>query len=128
MTQSKLIEIRDAGTFIPALATLVTVTGEQCDYLLRRAGWGVGQRFIMLAKLVDRECQDDPFRWGQNPRTMFVAHAALAGHPLQKMDPDNIDPDRLKQFTFAALESGGVLDVEYILGLTDTVKESEQML
>ena len=48
----------------------------------------------------------DPFEWGLNPRTMHVAHKHIV---------ENFD----------YLESGSVVDVEFILRETKHPKESE---
>lgn len=37
----KLLEIRDAGTFIPAMAIKICANDSKDDYLLRRAGFGL---------------------------------------------------------------------------------------
>lgn len=55
---------------------------------------------------VDRNCTYDPYAWGEHIRTFHVAHKYLAEH-------------------FEELESGAVIDVEFILGTRETPKQSE---
>ena len=50
----KLIEVRDRGTFIPALAMRVTSTGDVAgDWLLRRGGFSLDGASIILMRLTD---------------------------------------------------------------------------
>ena len=123
---SKIIEIRDAGTFIPALAVRLGSTFEQERRLLARAGFGCyfseQSQYILLCKINGGEpcaCHIDPFSWGQNPRTMFVAHMYLLN---RHQEIDNKVP---LHEGFDSLPSGAVVDVEYILGLREAPKESE---
>jgi hypothetical protein len=116
---TKLFEIRDRGTFIPVIA-VKAVPGrdgsggviESERYLLRRSGFGFDDPCIILCRAecsgIDRNATYDPYSWGQNPRTFFVAHE----HILRNFD---------------TLESGEVIDVEFILGETATKKQSERI-
>src|SRR5215468_6948868 len=91
----KLIEVRDRGTFIPALAIRVTSTGDVAgDWLLRRGGFSLNGASIILIRLTDCEAQYDPYDWAN--RTMQTAHVWLLEH-------------------FEQIESGAVVDVEHIL-------------
>jgi hypothetical protein len=112
--KSKVIEIRDAGTFIPALAIQLGSENEQERWLLSSAGYGRTfadqSRYVFLAKIAGGSpCKGaiDPFEWGQNLRTYFVAHQHIVDH-------------------FEDLEEGAVVDVEYILGLRPTPKTSDR--
>jgi hypothetical protein len=106
----KLVEIRDAGTFVPALAVKLDPSCEQERYLLARTGFGrspVDQgMYVMLMRLAggsgDAKC--DPYEWGN--RAMQVAHEHLVEH-------------------FDEIVSGSVVDVEYIMGVTSAPKRSE---
>ena len=108
--ESKTFEIRDKGTFLPVLAVRLNPNTEQDRYLLARAGFGSeGEsqgRFIMLIRLTGgRHAADyDVHSWGD--RTMQAAH-------------------RFIEKEWATLETGAVIDVEFVLGETRTAKISE---
>lgn len=108
----KTLEIRDRGTFIPALAVRLDPRNERDIYLLARAGFGLvpeyQARYVLLTQLEQPETQYDPHSWGVS-RTMREAHIAL-----------EIDWDRW--------HDGAVLDVEYVLGETIAPKQSEAAL
>ena len=113
---AKIVEIRDAGTFIPALVVQLGSPFEAERYLLARTGYGRTfedqSRYIALMKIAGGEPCDghiDPFAWGQNPRTYFVAHRYISEH-------------------FDELAPGAVVDVEWILGLREEPKRSERDL
>lgn len=97
---TKLFEIRDAATFIPALAILVS---REDGYLMRRAGFG--DPCIYLIKLATEQCAYDPYTWDN--RTMAVAHDYIEKH-------------------WDELRDGQVIDVQFILGETMVSKESEE--
>jgi hypothetical protein len=103
--EQKWIEIRDRGTFIPALA--LRFTGD-AHWLARRAGFGEHTPYVVLINLVKMEAQYDAFAWTY-ARTMRCAHAWLNEHWDEQAD-------------------GGVLDVEFILGERGTPKASERAL
>lgn len=123
---AKIIEIRDSGTFIPALAVRLGSANERERYLLARSGFGRTMEdqseYIVLCKINGGEpcaAHIDPFSWGQNPRTMFVAHMYLLNRHHELKSPVE------KHEYFDALPQGVVVDIEYILGLRDTPKEPE---
>jgi hypothetical protein len=132
---SKIIEIRDSATFIPALAVRLGSPNEAERYLLARSGFGRTMEhqcnYIVLCKINGGEpcaAHIDPFAWGQNPRTMFVAHMYLLNrHQEFERDkywcPSSRAAD--KHDGFDALPQGAVVDVEYILGMRETAKMSE---
>jgi hypothetical protein len=107
----KIFEIRDRGTFIPALAIkLKSDDNPKEHYLLRRAGLDEdGSYTIALLKLQTGECELDRYEWNGAPtvRTMPEAHKYIEEH-------------------FDDLGTGAVIDVEFILGETKTPKLSEQ--
>ncbi len=107
MTETKFFEIRDVGTHIPAMCTLVHNTGEW-NYQMRRAGWGpTGSPLVFfLTNLVNMETNYDEFSW-KSPRTMPNAHRCIKTH-------------------WGILSSGDVIDVEFFLGETTTKKTSER--
>ena len=122
----KSFEIRDKGTFIPALAVLMkptpiedldhnTDSAEAERFLLARAGYGVrpGEEdaHVMLVRMDadggQGQASYDPFNWG-SARTMTVAHQHIEAH-------------------WNELESGAVICVERILGERETPKVSERI-
>lgn len=100
--RTKLLEIRDVGTFIPALA--IKVSGED-GYLMRRAGFE--SPMIYLITLATERCAYDPYNWTGGARTLHEAHRYIAEHWMELTD-------------------GDVVDVEFILGETSASKRSEQ--
>lgn len=107
----KTVEIRDAATFIPALAIKPAYPRTEGDrYLFDRAGYGCETedhgRYVILMRLAggNDKATCDPYDW--DTRTMQVAHRWLIEH-------------------WDEHESGGVVDVEFILGLRGEPKESE---
>jgi hypothetical protein len=132
---TKIIEIHDSGTFIPALAVRLGSPNEAERYLLARSGFGRTMEdqseYIVLCKINGGEpcsAHIDPFAWGQNPRTMFVAHMYLLNrhHEFEKDKlwcPSNRAAD--KHDGFDALPQGVVVDVEFILGRREAPKTAE---
>ena len=98
--ENKLLEIRDRATFIPALA--VRVDGDD-GYLLRRAGFA--STMVILIHLEGMKCAYDPYEWGN--RTMMEAHNYI-------------------QNSWDLLNSGDVVDVQFVLGETASPKLSEE--
>jgi hypothetical protein len=97
---AKLLEIRDAGTFIPALA--IQVSGAD-GYLMRRAGFE-SPMIYLITLATERACYD-PFNWSN--RTMCTAHQYI-------------------EREWATLTDGDVIDVEFILGESAEPKRSER--
>jgi len=122
--QVKLFEVRDAATFIPCFGILMSPTpnwsGPVYDYgpdgtsneaethLLRRAGYGFEYPLVLFGRLEGGETNHDPFNWRGPSRTMPEAHRFITLH-------------------WKDLESGTIIDVEYILGETKTSKVSERV-
>ena len=106
--QNKLFEVRDRATFIPVMA--IHIDGnctDQEDWLLRRSGYGNRDRdYTYLIHLHTGEGQYDPYNWDVT-RTMREAHRYIAKH-------------------FDELQTGDVIDVEYILGESATKKTTER--
>jgi hypothetical protein len=102
----KMVEIRDAATFIPALAVKLEPVTPQDRYLLLRAGYSPAQTYVQLIRLAGGNGQGtcDPEDW--DSLTMQHAHVWLIEH-------------------FDEIESGAVVDVEFIRGLRATPKRSE---
>lgn len=123
---SKIVEIRDSGTFIPALAIRLGSPNERERYLLARSGFGRTMEdqseYIVLCKINGGEpcaAHIDPFSWGQNPRTMFVAHMYLLNRQKELNASFPFEHD------FDSLPKGALIDVEYILGIRSEPKKSE---
>jgi len=115
----KALEVRDAATFIPVIAIKMVpdyvfrfdeTTPER--YLLRRAGYNFDDPCVVLVRMecsgVDRNATYDPYSWGGGSRTMTVAHDYIIKN-------------------FDNLNSGDVIDVEFILGETNQPKQSERI-
>jgi hypothetical protein len=105
--KSKALEIRDEGTFIPALAIDMQPENEGQRYLLRRCGYACdGEPNIILTRLSgDGEATNDPYEWGG--RTWPVAHNWIIEH-------------------WHELADGDVVDVSFILGESERPKVSER--
>lgn len=126
--ETKIIEIRDSGTFIPALAIRLGSTDERERYLLARSGFGRTaedqSEYIVLVKINGGEPCDahiDPYNGGRNPRTMFVAHLYLMNRH------NEVDSPLPEHGGFDSLPPGALVDVEYILGLRSAPKQSEAL-
>jgi hypothetical protein len=109
----KTFEIRDAGTFIPALGVQLGSGLPEDRWLLSRAGFGINfetqSKYIILIKLTGGPdaSQYDPYNWPDSTRTMPTAHQYIIDH-------------------WNELMTGDVIDVEYILGITLEIKRSER--
>ncbi len=113
--RTKVFEIRDKGTFIPVIAVEVETQLEEERYLLSRAGYGrypSGECVILIraeCSGVDRNATYDPYAWGSGGgRTYQVAHNYIIGN-------------------WRNLQSGDVIDVEFILGEKPAPKISERL-
>jgi hypothetical protein len=106
----KLLEVRDRMTFVPMLALKPVPHNEEERYLLARAGYGRSpddqSEYVLLARLDGGELHYDSCAW-HNQRTCGTIHRWLQGH-------------------WAEVQSGDVVDVEFILGETSTPKVSER--
>jgi len=107
----KTIEIRDAATFVPALAVRLAPESEADRYLFARAGYGTTPaaqgEYVVLVLINGGQGRAtcDPYDWSN--RTYQVAHMWLIEH-------------------FDEIESGAVVDVEFILGARAEPKVSER--
>jgi hypothetical protein len=110
---AKTIEIRDKATFIPALAIRLKPTNGADLYLLARAGYSTTPErqaeYVLLMDIRGGEgrVNCDPECWGG--RTWPVAHRWLIEH-------------------FDEIQSGAVVDVEFILGESAAPKVTEAVL
>lgn len=105
----KVLEVRDRNTFIPMLCIDMNVDDPSQLYLLLRCGYPCdGRPNIAITRLSadGRPCWYDPYAWGD--RTYKVAHRYIL---------DN----------WERLSDGDVIDVEYILGESTTIKKSDRV-
>jgi hypothetical protein len=119
---TKMFEVRDRDTFIPVVATKLSPdtrwnTGlekSELDaekFLLESAGYRDSRHYILLSKIDGGSCKSNytPFGWDKNDgRTMFCAHEFI-------------------EQNFDSLESGEVIDVEYLLHETKVKKETQRI-
>lgn len=122
--KAKALEIRDRGTFIPALAvdmnpsSDITLAPEDSikkkfsqRYLLRRAGFSCDDSPCVVLTYMHAKGHAfyNAYDWPENPRTMRAAHLYITEH-------------------WNDLKDGDVIDVEFILGETTEKKPSEGMI
>lgn len=108
---AKSFELRDRGTFLPALAIQMSSSIPAELYLLKRVGYsGSAPHLILLGDLRGKGTFNyDPNAWGGYARrTWYHAHLHIA---------DKFDD----------LPNGAVIDVEYLLGERAAPKVSERV-
>lgn len=106
--QTKLFELRDRATFIPAIAVLLASEEPRERYLLRRAGYSPDDQvpLVLLTRLEGGKASYDCYDWDVEPwRTV---HHWLENH-------------------WNEVESGAVLDGEFLRGETKVPKQSEEV-
>jgi len=104
----KLLELRDRGTFIPVIAVNCDGSADlREEWLLGRAGYALdGQPTILLTRLGgDGRARCGACCWCD--RTFASAHNYITNN-------------------WSRLESGDVVDVEFVLGETTAPKMSER--
>lgn len=112
--ETKLFEVRDRGTFIPAICIRLIPLDYEERYLIAMSGYGLQPKkqgeYILMGKLNELHFRHSPVDHPGFPvvRTMGTAH-----HHIQKHWDD--------------LKSGDVIDVEFILGETFEKKESQRL-
>jgi hypothetical protein len=107
--ETKCLEIRDAGTFIPVICIRPVPVNEAQRYLLSCDGYQGNplERCIIYINAQCRGVAYDPYDWPANPRTHRVAHDYITEH-------------------WHLLADGDVVDVEFILGESTELKKSER--
>lgn len=108
--QTKILEIRDEGTFIGVLCVDINPDNEAQRYHMRRVGYPCdGAPNVVVTRLSadGQPATNDPYHWGG--RTMPVAHDYIIKN-------------------WPSLNDGDVVDVQFILGETSTPKTSERLL
>lgn len=106
---SKIIEIRDSATFIPALIIRLDTYDEKERYLLARAGYGRNpEEYVLLAQINGESgrISCDVYHWSD--RTYQTVHDYVIKN-------------------FDSILPGDVIDVEYILGESTKKKQSEML-
>lgn len=93
--KTKVIEIRDEGTCISALAIRMEAANGVEDAFLRRCGYPPGGGGVVLMDLNNQQANSDPY--GQRSGTMQIAHNFILDH-------------------WPALKEGEVVDVRVIQG------------
>lgn len=111
MSQVKILEVRDHGTFKPVLCVDVGISeNEGQRYLMRRVGFPIDGRPNIIMTALDANGEpawNDPYGWNRNTRTMPVAHHWIIDH-------------------WSELKDGDVVCVETILGEREVPKISER--
>lgn len=103
--KTKMLEVRDYATFIPVLCIEMQSDNDSEEWLLSQAGFSTDIRYIELVWISCGDASYDPFSWGD--RTMKTAHMFIRQH-------------------WNEIESGDVIDVQFILGESSERKESER--
>lgn len=104
--KQKLIEIRDSGTCITAIAIKTEAANEFEEHFFGRGGWS-NSNVVLIKCNGETRANYDPFDWrADGSRTMFEAHRYIVEH-------------------FDELEDYALVDVQYILGETDQIKKSD---
>jgi hypothetical protein len=103
--EMKVLEVRDKATFIPVVAIRCFSENHWEKWYLRTTGYDLNYPSILLMRLRGAKASYDAFEWGD--RTMQTAHQYI-------------------EKEWSTLQSGSVVDVEFILGETIAPKFSER--
>jgi hypothetical protein len=106
MTETKYFEIRDWMTHLPAFAVRLNPLMKADARLHRGMHWRLGDTPVYLVHPGVQVAHHSPHGW--RDRTMCTAHEYIVEH-------------------WDELESGAVIDVEYILGETLCPKPAQRM-
>ena len=107
MVKCITLEVRDSATHIPVLAISTQSEDYLEQYNINRAGYS--QRFpqIIVMRLAGCEAHSDPREWKGS--VLQTAHYYIVRH-------------------FKTLNSGDVIDIQFILGETKVKKTSERII
>lgn len=106
--ETKCFELRDEGTTVPVIATLMDEpANEEERWLLRRAGYGIGTGLVLMDRMDGGRSSYDWHAHGGGPRTWPIAHQYIQEH-------------------WGELVSGQVVDVRTILGETSEPCRSDR--
>lgn len=92
--QTKMIEIRDDGTTIPAVAIRMAPANEIEDQFLWREGYPRDGSGVVLMRLADQKATSDPYEWpalSSGTRTMCAAHLYVLEHWDRLADGSVVD-------------------------------------
>jgi hypothetical protein len=109
----KVLEVRDALTFIPVIAICVAGKDDFERYLVAKAGYGLTfdeqKEFVLMSPLVggfSNRIEYDHHKW-EDQRTLGNAHKYI-------------------REKFWGLQTGEVIDIEFILGEKSEPKKSQR--
>ena|SRR3990167_10958996 len=118
----KLFELRDRATCMPVMAVRLRNRTPREFALLRCVGYGPEEiggpeetpgvlrhgltPYVILCTLDGMKVQYNAYNWPSSPRTLRTAHLHIINH-------------------WGTLNSGDVVDIEYILGETQAPKASD---
>ena len=105
--ETKVLEVRDSGTYIAVLAMRLIADDTVQRYYLEREGFTEGAGIVVM-RIADQQAHADPYDWPSGARTMGIAHIYITAH-------------------FDKLKDGDVVDVQFIVGETQTKKLSERI-
>lgn len=104
--ETKIFEVRDRVTFISVMATKCSSNDELENAHLIKNGFSNSIPLVLVGRLGKGEHTYYPDDWGYNPRTMYVAHKYI-------------------EEKFDELNTGEVVDVQFILGETSEKEKSD---
>lgn len=104
--RTKLFEIRDIGTFVVGVATLMNSGDDAEGFLLRKDGYDPFSNLVLLSLSHIGKAKYDPYDWGD--RTFLNSHKYIMEN-------------------WFSLKSGDVVCVETILGERKHPKLSERI-
>lgn len=102
MSEIKFIEIRDEGTFIPAMATRIHGAD---NWLVRASGYGRTSYYVILTQLNGPVSQYNASKWGKG--TMWTVHDYIKEH-------------------WDEIKDGDLIDARFIRGEIERLPDSEQ--
>ncbi len=109
MPSTKMIEIRDRGTTIAAMAIKMQPCDETEARFMRYCGFPDDGSSVILMSLYDQKATNDPYEWaalGKGTRTFQIAHDYILNH-------------------WGEITNGQVIDVEHVTGEKPTPKTAE---
>jgi hypothetical protein len=83
MPHSKMIEIRDRGTCIAAMAIKMAPCDATEQRFMRHCGFPADGSSVILMSLYDQKATNDPYEWsalGKGTRTFQIAHDFILNH------------------------------------------------
>lgn len=107
--EARVLEIRDRGTLIPALAVRLKPWNEASQALMEAAGYWGDWKPVMLIDMATHDACVNPRAWGERrgARTLPTAHEYIEKH-------------------WDEVRDGDVIDVRFILGESEAPVEPER--